>query len=426
MAHEFPAQDIVTAQASTSQVIAKDLPCQLDRALVLELERERLLFKNDSVKHCTVDPRLPLSPAQARVCAAARGHVLHSSPANSTIEDRYVLAGITAIVSASSLSRFTAQMTAVSGRGHPDMGWAWDGIFGRTWDRLVFDRFGPHDRIAQSHDDIEWRRRVLAQLEAHPSVQHPRCPWARVYTVFHACRDGATALSICRTGFTMLARLDPGYYSQGLYFTLDLDYALAQYGMNMLDPNGCATILVCDAVVGNVYPAIEHPHDASRRSLKGRPQVSPACPRCAGGADRTDTGKGRGRSGKDRPGHAVARWGSVLKCRPVPDRSRARRSTPLTFAVRVAQHPAQAAAAAAWVHHLPQPDRDSAFQLGCRSGSAAQALLRLLALIRCGPTLPDFPHSCAVQPVSVPSLTFTQTINPKPCLALPEHAHLVP
>jgi hypothetical protein len=274
MAYEFPAQDIVTVQASTSQVIAKDLPCQLDKTLVLELERESLLVKNDSVKHCIVDPRLPLSPAQARLCAAARQHVLDSSPANSTIEDRYVLAGVTAIVSASALFRFAAQMTAVSGRGHPNLGWASDGIFGRTWDRLVFDRFGPHDRVEQSHDDVEWRRRVLAKLEANPSVRHPSCPWARVYTVFHACRDGATALNICRTGFAVLATLDAGYYAQGLYFTLDLDYALAEYGMDKLDPNGCATILVCDAVVGNVYPAIEHPHDAPRRSLKGRPQVS--------------------------------------------------------------------------------------------------------------------------------------------------------
>jgi hypothetical protein len=273
LAHEFPANDIVTAQASTSQAIARDLPCQLDKALVLEMEREGLLVKDGSVKHCALDPRRPLSPAQALVCAAAMEGVRRSSPTNGTIEDRYVLSGVTAIVSASAVARFAAQMVAVSGRGHPDLGWAGDGVFGRTWDRLVFDRFGPHDRLVQSLEDVEWRRHVIARLESYPAVRHPRCPWARVYTVFHACRDSATALRICRTGFAALARLDAGYYAQGLYFTLDLDYALAQYGIDMLDPNGCATVLVCDAVVGNVYPVIEHPHDPPPGSLKGRPQV---------------------------------------------------------------------------------------------------------------------------------------------------------
>ena len=119
-------------------------------------------------------------------------------------------------------------------------------------------------------------------LEAHPAVvaRNPRCPWVRVLTVYHACRDVETALCICRTGFAALASLDAGYFSQGLYFTLDLDYALAQYGTDMLDLEGRATVLVCDAVVGNVYPAIEHPRDPDR-SLMGRPQVRAAGPRPA-------------------------------------------------------------------------------------------------------------------------------------------------
>jgi hypothetical protein len=282
MAHEFPAHDIVTAQASTSKAIAKDFPCQLDKALVDELEREKLLVKGPGgVKHCTLDPRQPLSPVQSRVCAAAMEHLRRSSPANSTIEDRYALAGVTAVVSTFATTRFAAQMVAVSGRAHADLGWSGDGVFRRTWDQPAFDRFGPHDSLAQSPEDVEWRRRVLARLEAYPAVvaRHPRCPWVRVLTVYHACSDVATALSICRTGFAALASLDAGYYSQGLYFTMDLDYALTQYGADMLDPEGRATVLVCDAVVGNVYPVIEHPRDPDR-SLMGRPQVRAAgqCP----------------------------------------------------------------------------------------------------------------------------------------------------
>jgi hypothetical protein len=278
MAHEFPPHDIVTAQASTSKAIAKDFPCRLDKDLVEDLEREKLLVKGPGgVKHCTLDPRQPLSPAQACVCAAAMKHVRGSSPAKDTIQDRYALAGVTAVVSAFATTRFAAQMVAVSGRAHADLGWAGGGVFRRTWDRPAFDRFGPRDRLAQSPEEIEWRRRVLARFEAHPAVveRHPRCPWVRVLTVYHACRDAATALSICRTGFAALASLDAGYYSQGLYFTLELDYALAQYGADMLDPEGRATVLVCDVAVGNVYPVIEHPSDPAR-SLMGRPQVRPA------------------------------------------------------------------------------------------------------------------------------------------------------
>jgi hypothetical protein len=228
------------------------------------------------MKTCALDLSRPLSPAQARLCTAAMEHVRRSSPSNRTIEERYALAGVTAVVSSSAMTRFASHMLAVSGRGHPTLGWGGDGVFRRTWDRAEFDRFGPHDRVVQSEAEVEWRRQVLARLETHPALvaRHPLSPWTRVCTAFHACRDGATALSICRTGFAALASLDSGYYAQGLYVALELDYALAQYGADMLDADGRATVLVCDVVVGNVYPVIEHPHDPDpSRTLKGRPQV---------------------------------------------------------------------------------------------------------------------------------------------------------
>jgi hypothetical protein len=277
MAHEFPSRQAITAQASTSQSLAKNSPCQLNMAILDGLERERLLVKGPGgMKTCALDLSRPLSPVQTRLHAAALEHVRRSSRSNSTIEERYTLAGVTAVVSSSAMARFASHMLAVSGRGHPTLGWDGDGVFRRTWDRAEFDRFGPHDRVMQSKADVDWRRQIMARLEDYPTLmaRHPLSPWTRVYTAFHACRDGATALSICRTGFAALARLDTGYFAQGLYFGLELDYVLAQYGMDMLDADGRATVLVCDVVVGNVYPVIEHPHDPDpSRSLKGRPQV---------------------------------------------------------------------------------------------------------------------------------------------------------
>uniref|UniRef100_A0A7S0QHA3 PARP catalytic domain-containing protein n=1 Tax=Cryptomonas curvata TaxID=233186 RepID=A0A7S0QHA3_9CRYP len=120
---------------------------------------------------------------------------------------------------------------------------------------------------------MAWRRSVAERFAAQPSrlQGHRLCPWARVLTVFHACKSVELAESICKGGFAALAERDPGFYGQGLYFTGDLDYAAGTYGRTMLDGDLGMTVLVCDLAVGNAYPVIEHPDGAD--SLKGRPQV---------------------------------------------------------------------------------------------------------------------------------------------------------
>jgi hypothetical protein len=254
MAHEFPAQDTMTQQASTGKAVARDFPCQLGRDLVDELEREKLLTKGPGgVRHCTLSLRQPLSPAQGRLRAAALDHVRRSSPENATFEALYAVEALTAVVGSSAVSRFAAQLVALSGRAHPDLGWDGDGPFRRTWQERQFNRYGVHDRVAQSDAEAAWRRRVAERLEAYPAVVrgHPLCRHARVHTAFHACRDAETALRICRTGFAALAGLDAGYYAQGLYLTLDLDYAVRQYGLDMPDAEGRVTVLVRPPAVAN-------------------------------------------------------------------------------------------------------------------------------------------------------------------------------
>ena len=68
-----------------------------------------------------------------------------------------------------------------------------------------------------------------------------------------------------------LASLDAGWYSQGLYFTFELEYAVDQYGQP--DDDGHIAVLVCNVVVGNMYPVIESPHSGEPASLKGKPPV---------------------------------------------------------------------------------------------------------------------------------------------------------
>ena len=58
------------------------------------------------------------------------------------------------------------------------------------------------------------------------------------------------------------------------YFSFDLDYAVRQYGAP--DASGTVAVIVCNVVVGNLYPAIELPASQGgdvARSLEGRPGV---------------------------------------------------------------------------------------------------------------------------------------------------------
>ena len=75
----------------------------------------------------------------------------------------------------------------------------------------------------------------------------------------------------CRqTGFAQLSTTDAGFYSQGYYFTFELEYAVEQYG-EPFDAEGNVAVIVCNVVVGNMYPVIEAPGDP--HSLNGKPAV---------------------------------------------------------------------------------------------------------------------------------------------------------
>lgn len=98
--------------------------------------------------------------------------------------------------------------------------------------------------------------------ETWPELKH-----VSIYTCFHTCKDIETAQKICAQGFAPLSTRDPGIFGHGNYFSLDLHYSAGTYGDVEA---GVATVIVCDVVVGNVYPVIEDP-DQPCTSLKGKP-----------------------------------------------------------------------------------------------------------------------------------------------------------
>ena len=164
-------------------------------------------------------------------------YVESSHPANRGVlqRDSWQLAGVTALDSEGSSQHFRQriaklQASAAEGWKRPP--------FSPDWDEPAFTRYPGEDKVEQTRSDIEWRQGVKRLLDSRPDRLGTDGD-VRVHTVFHACRDRATALRICAGGFWSLSLLDPGFYGKGLYFAGELDYAL-WYGRNML-ADGCAT-----------------------------------------------------------------------------------------------------------------------------------------------------------------------------------------
>ncbi len=85
--------------------------------------------------------------------------------------------------------------------------------------------------------------------------------------ISHACRRSVeVAESIFKTGFANLKTTDNGFYGSGFYFTPDLKYALEHYAKP--DKDGVRALLVCDVVVGNVYPVIESAAEDAADTLR--------------------------------------------------------------------------------------------------------------------------------------------------------------
>jgi hypothetical protein len=238
MSYEFPSQSTVTAQASTiGSMISGDFQCQLSKALMAECKASNLFSEqwkgqrlNAGVKLCHLNLTTPLTPLQERLKHAALSHVLQSSSANGTFQERLDVRGVLAILKPRAVNTLAAQVVAISGRADPAKGWDGQGTpFRRTWHLPSFERFG--ETVTQCPEEIRWREAVSRRLlEAYKPVlaSDKRCPWSSVYTVFHACRDLELAIKITQTGFAVLASRDAGYYAQGIYLTPDLDYAVEQ------------------------------------------------------------------------------------------------------------------------------------------------------------------------------------------------------
>ena len=93
----------------------------------------------------------------------------------------------------------------------------------------------------------------------------PELKYLRVIPAYHCCADESTVMAICERGFAALSPRDSGFFGRGMYFTLDLEYAVDHYCKD-----GSAVVMCCDVVVGNVYPVIEDPADTVQ-GLLGTP-----------------------------------------------------------------------------------------------------------------------------------------------------------
>ena len=55
--------------------------------------------------------------------------------------------------------------------------------------------------------------------------------------------------------FAVLQTLDPGFFGQGIYLTMDPDYAIEEYGRRVFGLTR-VPLLICVVVVGNTLPVM--------------------------------------------------------------------------------------------------------------------------------------------------------------------------
>ena len=55
--------------------------------------------------------------------------------------------------------------------------------------------------------------------------------------------------------FAVLQTLDPGFFGQGIYLTMDHDYAIEEYGRRVFGLTR-VPLLICVVVVGNTLPVM--------------------------------------------------------------------------------------------------------------------------------------------------------------------------
>ena len=82
------------------------------------------------------------------------------------------------------------------------------------------------------------------------------------------CLFRKVAKSILRGNFANLSKLDAGYFGAGMYFTLDPDYAMLEYGGGNIGDGWpgaeeALPLVFAATLAGNCFPVIELPHDAN-------------------------------------------------------------------------------------------------------------------------------------------------------------------
>ena len=286
LADECPTDEEAAALATTRGRVAVGLAalrCRLDEALSSRLAWAR---HDKGARHCAVDATSDALSADERLLLYAASAHIAAAGAHNLAWAEVRLRRATAVASQAGGVGFATHLANLSRRAHPTDGWRGAGPFQAQWGGARFQRYGPHDVLVQSDEEREWRRRVGERFDAQPARTDDLCRWARVVTVFHACRSQEVALAICGGGFAALATLDAGFYGQGIYFSMDLAYAAEVYGRQMRDEeraagrgDGLVTVLVCDLAVSRLLSFLLPSHSYSSFPLPSSLPVIRPLPR---------------------------------------------------------------------------------------------------------------------------------------------------
>ena len=79
-----------------------------------------------------------------------------------------------------------------------------------------------------------------------------------MFQFFTISHPSFKAWKIAKTGFASLSLVDGGYFGKGIYFTTSVPYGYKYASYNNA---GSKALILSWLIVGNVYPAIEFPHN---------------------------------------------------------------------------------------------------------------------------------------------------------------------
>ena len=105
-----------------------------------------------------------------------------------------------------------------------------------------------------------WRHEILTRFSEKYSNLRPDLAHVQVRLAFAAVHSERDARKIMDNNFATLSKTDPGYFGQGLYLTLDAEYAVETYGMKYFGLDK-VPLLVCAVLTGNSFPIIECPYE---------------------------------------------------------------------------------------------------------------------------------------------------------------------